>query len=374
MKKIVNIYNGYLGSSDQGGGINYVENLIQKQNYFFSEIYVLGLGNRSFEQKTIGKTKVNYYSISNSHNWFIFCIKLFFFLIFKKKKFSGAIFHIHRSYFSLFIKIIKKSKVILTVHTKTFDVFEKKFPYLRFLVHIFKLIEYYILKNFIHKTTFSGQYAIKLYQKRYNLKKNKLIYLPLNFSFKHSLKKHRYLKKEKKKIILFIGRLTHVKRPFETISIFKKAISKDKFLKKNFKLYLVGTGDLFNSVQKFIKKNKLNKNVILLKKIDSKNMPQVYKCGHSLICLSSSETGPTVVKEALFSGIPVFSTNVGQVKKIINNNNGKIIPVNNPSLNVNEYINFLKKKFNKKKIKKNFKLFLAKEEKTLEKTLNKIYR
>jgi len=86
MKNIVNIYNGYLGSSDQGGGINYVENLIQNQKLFFSKIYVLGLGKKSFKQKTIGKTKVNYYSISNSHNWFIFCIKLFFFLILKKKK------------------------------------------------------------------------------------------------------------------------------------------------------------------------------------------------------------------------------------------------------------------------------------------------
>ena len=37
MKNIVNIYNGYLGSSDQGGGINYVENLIQNQKFFFQK-------------------------------------------------------------------------------------------------------------------------------------------------------------------------------------------------------------------------------------------------------------------------------------------------------------------------------------------------
>ena len=64
------------------------------------------------------------------------------------------------------------------MHTKTFDVFEKKFPYLRFVIHIFKLIEYYILKNFVDITTFSGQYAIKLYQKRYNLKKINLFIYP----------------------------------------------------------------------------------------------------------------------------------------------------------------------------------------------------
>ncbi len=373
MKKLVNVYNGYIGYSGQGGGIRYVESLIRLQKTYFDKIYLLSLGSGKAKKKNISGTEVYFYPISTKHNWLIFCFKLFFFLLFNKKIFEGCTFHIHRIYFAPFIKVIKNSKIITTIHTKTFDVFEKKYPYLNFMVSLFIYIERFLINFYIDKITCAGTYAIKLYTIRHKGLKKKLTLLPPFFSFKKSKKKN-YFKNEKKKIILVLGRIAKVKRPIEIAQLFISTINNDNYLKKNFKLCYVGYGELFDNLNSFVKKNKAQKNIILLNEVKNKNVNDVINSCHSLILLSSSEVGPFAVKESLATGIPVFSTNVGDVKKLVNEDNGIIIPVIKPEIQIKKFSKFLKKKYNKKKIIKNFSKYLFKDEHILKKNIEKLYK
>jgi len=373
MSKIVNIYNGYVGYSDQGGGIKYIENLIELQKKYFNTIYLLALGSGKYKTIKINGTKVIYYPISNSHNWVKFVVNLAIFLFTNKSTFSNLTFHIHRVYFAPFIKIIKTKKIIVTIHTKTFDAFEQTYPYLKFLIKIFILIENLLLNIFIDKITFAGIVSKKLYRLRHRNIKKKFIYLPPVFKFLRA-KKTKFFKKEKKKIILVVGRLSIGKRPLEAIKLFHKSIEKDNFVANNFKICFAGNGELINDLKLYIHKNNLHKYVLPIKKIKSTEMPQLYKRSSAVLFLSKNEVNPFVIKESLSAGKPIFSTNVGTAKNMISKKNGVIISAVKIQNNLDKFIFFLKKKYNSTNIIKLSKKFINKDEDILNKSLKEIYR
>ena len=372
MKKIVNIYNGYIASSDQGGGVKYVENLIKLQKKYFNKIYLLSLGSGKKKILNISGTTVYFYPISKSHNWITFSIKLFLFLKKNKKKFINSNFHIHRLYFAPFIKIVKTRKVIVTVHTKTFEVFKHNYPYLKMLVYFFIKIERIIIKYFVDELSFAGIFSRDLYKSRHNKLKKKLWYLPPVFDFKKSSNSS-FFKSEKKKIILVVGRLSVGKRPLSALCLFEKAIQKDEYIKNNFKLCFVGHGELYNEINDYIKDNKLKKFILPIKKIKSSLMPTVYNSSNAVLFVSESEVNPFIIKEALTSGVPIFTTNVGTAKKLVFKKNGIIIQIKNPSKNVSKFIKFLKTNFKSENVIKHSKEFILKDKKILNKNIKKIY-
>ena len=373
MKKIVNIYNGYIASFDQGGGIKYIENLIKFQKKNFDKIFLLSLGSGKKKIIKINGTTVNFYPISKSHNWITFLFKLFFFLKSNKNIFSNCNYHIHRIYFAPFIKIFKAKKIIVTIHTKTFDVFKHNYPYLKLLVPFFIMIEKIILKYCIDELSFAGIFSMNLYKFRHKKLKKKFWYLPPRFLFKKSNKSN-YFKNENRKIVLVAGRLSVGKRPLIALKLFSNAIRKDKYIRDNFKLCFAGDGELLEDLKNFIKKNNLRKYILPIKKVKSSLMPQLYNSAHSVLFLSESEVNPFIIKESLSSGTPIFTTNVGTAKNLITDRNGIIIPVNDPLLKLDEFINFLKKKYYKNEIINSSIKFIKKDEHILKKNIEKLYK
>ena len=371
IKKIVNVYNGYIGINDQGGGIKYVENLIKIQKDHFKNIYLLSLGSKKKIIKIKGTT-VHFYPISKSYNWITFSVKLFIFLKKNESEFKDCTYHIHRLYFAPFIKIIKTKKIIGTIHTKTFEVFKHNFPYLKILVYFFIKIERIIIKYCVDELSFAGIFSKNLYKSRHNKLNKKLWYLPPVFDFKKS-NNSRFFIKEKKKIILVVGRLSVGKRPLSALRLFEKAIKKDYYIKSNFKLCFVGHGELYNEINDYIKNKKLNKFILPIKKIQSTLMPSVYNSCYAVLFVSESEVNPFIIKEALISGKPIFTTNVGTAQKLVSKKNGIIIPTKNPSKNVSKFIKFLKKNYKSKKVIQASKEFILKDEKILSKNIKKIY-
>ena len=373
MNKIINVYNGYIGFSDQGGGVKYVENLIKLQKKYCKKIYLLSLGKGKKRFKNVNGANVHFYPIGQSHNWILFSIKLLVFLIKNQKEFSNGTFHIHRLYFAPFIRIIKVRKIVATVHTKTFDVFRNKYPFLKFLIYIFIKIEKKIIDWFINDLSFAGYNPRNLYKKRHRDLKKKMWYLPPVFNFKTSTKSN-FFKREKKKIILVVGRIAFVKRPILAAKLFMHALKKDSYIAQNFKLCFIGSGDLLDDLKKFIHESNLSKYILPIKKIKSSVMPQVYNRSHAVLFLSKSETNPFIIKEALASGKPIFTTNVGTAKNLITKKNGIMITINNPLKNLNQFIAFLKKKYNSKDIINSSLNFINNDNKILNENIKKIYK
>ena len=372
-KTIVNVYMGHIASSDQGGGVNYVENLIRQQKNYYQKIYLLSVGTKRSQNIKIYGVNVKQYSITKTLNRLFFLIQLCYFLIKNKKKFTGHNFHIHTVFFAPVIKFIKPKKIIVTIHTKTYDIFRQNFSYLKGLVYLFLKIERLLIKYCIDEMTFSGRYIKNLYRFRFKNLKKRFLILPPASIFKR-YKKINFFKKKDKKIILVVGRIASIKRPLTVINLFLNAIKKDKYIKNNFKLCFAGTGELFNTVKNYIKKNQLEKYVILKGNVKSYLMPKLYSSSHSILFLSKSESYGYVILESLLSGKPIFTTNVGIAKYVINKKNGVIIPISNPQKKLIEFISFLKKKYNLNTIINSSKKFIKKDENILKSNIKKIYK
>ncbi len=149
------------------------------------------------------------------------------------------------------------------------------------------------------------------------------------------IKKNPWNIKKDKRIILF--RSSHHLRKGNDILInsIKYLIQENQSIKKKF--LLISIGDNYAS----LKLKNLNVNYLNLGKIESeKKLSQLYKITDLLISPSIDDVGPMMINEAVISGVPVISFNIGVAKDLINNNiNGYIVN----KINYKNLSNYFKK-------------------------------
>ena len=111
--------------------------------------------------------------------------------------------------------------------------------------------------------------------------------------------------------IVSIGRFTEAKA-------FDRVIDVAKYLKSKshkFKWYLIGSGELFESINKQVQNDNMKDSVILL---GAKNNPYPYIRMSDLVVVSSlNESQPMVILEALTLSKPVVSTGYPSAKEIL---------------------------------------------------------
>lgn len=127
--------------------------------------------------------------------------------------------------------------------------------------------------------------------------------------------------------ICSVGRLVEQKG-------FDLAIEAAKILKSiglHFKWFIIGNGELFDSLKAQIEKNGLLENVFLLGEKKNPN-PYIYKCD-IFVQTSRYEGKSVVLDEAKVIGKPIIITNYPTAKdQIINNVNGLIVDMNAQSI------------------------------------------
>ena len=315
-------------------------------------------------KKEIDKKKINL--INYFHK------KIFFFLPKHGKIRSRLSFVVMflLAYFPL-KKLIKKDKPdYIIIHLITslplilllFNKFET-----RFILRISGHPKMNFIRKFLWHIAFKKLYIVTCptkntlnYIKDLNIidpKKIKLLYDPvLNIN---------EINKKKKEIINFknyflsVGRLTKQKNFMFLCENFKKIVEKHK----EYKILIAGSGEEKLRINKFIKKNNLEKNIILLGHVD--NIYPYYKNSKGFILTSLWEDPGFVLIEASFCRTPILSANSwpGPVELIRNNINGILYESNisdsfqkkfNEFLNKKNYQNF---KLNNLILSKKFTLF-----------------
>ena len=117
--------------------------------------------------------------------------------------------------------------------------------------------------------------------------------------------------------LIFLGRLSEPKNPERLIQLFNNIVSENKEIK----LAIVGDGELRKNVEELIQKYNLGNNITMYG-FQSNPYP-ILKKSKMLIMVSKYEGTPMCALEALSLGIPVISTPVDGLKKIIvNGKNG----------------------------------------------------
>ena len=144
------------------------------------------------------------------------------------------------------------------------------------------------------------------------LKKKKFRLVNNIFDFNKKIKIYPILNPVKDSIkIGTISRLDPEKNPIYFLKLARFMINKNP----SYYFYLLGDGSLKKKVKKFVYKNKLSKNIILLK---NKNNIYDYLHFFDLFILTSNFEGtPNVVLESQLVGTPIFYKNAGGTKEAL---------------------------------------------------------
>lgn len=98
------------------------------------------------------------------------------------------------------------------------------------------------------------------------------------------------------KVILFVGRMTAEKQPVKMIEIFQKLYEKSA----NYRLLMVGQGELLVEVEQEIHKKDLNRVVEIHKKVPNDRMWELYRLAECYVNLNTHEIFGMAILEAMY--------------------------------------------------------------------------
>lgn len=229
-------------------------------------------------------------------------IKAYKSLVNELNRFKPDIIHSHLDFFySLVYCTFNSPRLIITIHGWPNRVIDKKF---------ILIANNWILKK---KMVIVGCADVVAVGIRKLLPKIKVasIYNPIVLS------KFHYSDKEYKKpfpfIYIHVARLTRIKNQELLIQSFNKLLT----ICPNSQLWIVGDGDMRDELISLINILGIKDRVkILGQRYD---IPDLLAKSDAFVLSSKSECCPMSILEAMASGLPVISTNVGGVHEVVNN-------------------------------------------------------
>ena len=229
---------------------------------------------------------------------------------------KSSIIHAQRPDLMLpFLIFYRKNPKVCTLHGIGYnDVYFKKG---KFLGRIYRLVERFALKR-TDRIIAVDENTEKFYSNMYPTLKDKIVVIPVGIDtelFKPMDKREirkKYGFEEEDKIVLSVGR-------FETEKGLDLLLKSFKEVKKKIvgcKLVLVGAGREKNDLENLAKDLGLS-DITFMDSLEHDKIPEIMNCADVFALCSLHEGMPTVVLESLACGVPVVSTDVGDVHKVV---------------------------------------------------------
>ncbi len=118
------------------------------------------------------------------------------------------------------------------------------------------------------------------------------------------------------KVLLFVGRMTAEKQPLKMIQLFRRLYQKDK----QYRLLMVGDGELRGGAEKAIHAAKLEKAAVIYPKIPNNKMWELYRIAEYYINLNRQEIFGMAILEAMYYETAVAAFEAPGPSYIIENN------------------------------------------------------
>lgn len=131
------------------------------------------------------------------------------------------------------------------------------------------------------------------------------------------------------KIILFVGGLDRA-HYFKGLGVLLRALSSYKLQATNYKLIIVGEGELKQEYQKMAQELEVGDKVVFTGRVSNKDLPSYYNLADVFVLpsTSSSEAFGLVLLEAMACAKPIIVSNLPGPRTLVKNN-GLIVKVNN---------------------------------------------
>lgn len=207
------------------------------------------------------------------------------------------------------------------------------------------LIQRIITNYLIDRTIVISEKVREIFLEELKIKNNKMILIEnginINFNFNFQIK-------DKVKRIISIGRLSEQKNHIFLLKSYKYMIEKGY---KDIPIVdIYGEGDLKNTLEEFIKRNKLE-NFIKLKGLTNNPLKELFKS--DIYVMPSNYEGLSIaLLEALAVGIPILATKVNGIKDILNENIFEDILIENGDIVefANKFMELVNNKDKRKKL------------------------
>ncbi|AKB71741.1 glycosyltransferase family 4 protein [Methanosarcina mazei] len=132
---------------------------------------------------------------------------------------------------------------------------------------------------------------------------------------------------KRKDLVGYIGRLSNEKGVQNFVESIPKILNENEDLD----FIIIGNGELYSSIKKYINNESLNDKVKLAGWVDHDELPEYMNELKLLVLPSYTEGLPNVMLEAMACGTPVLATPVGSIPDIIKDSkNGFIMESNSP--------------------------------------------
>ena len=317
-------YNNDPIGDDQGGGVDHLRaiyRLLEKSNLNFK---IIG-SKKPDNSRNFPCINVEY--ISTGTNILRFFILLFWWFLKNRRNFTDEdVFHFHRNYIAWpkFLISPRKGSVIITYHTYTGEILKEWLPStVAAMARKIMLIAERKAASLADKLIFVAERV-----------RSDLLNGPLEgvntsntvipaFHEEELFRSAKIADTRLSHKLLCVGRLSAVKNFNLAIDILERLNAKDQA----YSLTIVGDGEQRQEIEQRIAKSSCRNQIMLKGLIPHAEMPVVYQNHGILLVTSKTETGPTVVKEALACNRLVVTTDVGDVNEWIENGeNGYVCP------------------------------------------------
>lgn len=243
---------------------------------------------------------------------------------------KDSIIHGHRPDFMFpFTIFCRKNPRVCTLHGIPEINIKKRKNFLIWRIYTF--LEKYSLSR-IDKLIAVNRSAKEYYSKKMKNLDEKTVIIPVGINTKmfrpldKKKMREKYGFKQEETIILYIGRFS-VEKDLELLlrafKDFRPEVPKAR-------LVLLGKGPEEERLREFVKTQHVD-GVTFKKPVKHEDVPEIINCADVLALCSLFEGMPTVVLEALACGVPVVSTDVGDVNKVVvDGETGQLVRHRNP--------------------------------------------
>lgn len=122
-------------------------------------------------------------------------------------------------------------------------------------------------------------------------------------------------KARRQRWILFVGRLQEQKSPLRLVDTLKLYAQDDLSVR----LIMIGEGNMQSKIEEYVERLGLRQQVIFFKSMPQEKLVKFYQAADVLLLTSNFEGMPMCVLESLGCGVPVVTTDVGEVRRVVKN-------------------------------------------------------
>ncbi|MEM0054072.1 MAG: glycosyltransferase family 4 protein [Nitrososphaeria archaeon] len=152
---------------------------------------------------------------------------------------------------------------------------------------------------------------------------NGIDYNRFNIILHHAIRDRiKFLLGLKEYVVLYVGQLIKRKGLETSVRAFNRLVKKGY---TNISLLIVGDGSEYDELLNLISSLHLTESIKILRKVDDRLLPYIYKVADLFVLPSYYEGLPTVILEAFASGLPVIATKVGGIPWLIKSSKAGIL-------------------------------------------------